>query len=236
MVARERRPRRVGKEPASATAQASQASRAQSERSERVSGAAGQRDLRRQQREAIEQARLKAQAAERRRRMLIWGGTAALVVVAFAALVYWLLAPSSANPGAVQSFPIQGQVHIQPGQAHPPYNSVPPTSGWHLGSQVAPAGVSSSPIPDEVQVHNLEHGEIVIQYTCPDGCADVVSALETIVRSYKSKVVLAPRVGLPHRIALTAWGKLAYLDTVDEAFIRKFVADRKDKAPEVFPD
>ena len=47
---------------------------------------------------------------------------------------------------------------------------------------------------------------------------------------------MAPYPGIGRRIALTSWGKLAYLDAVDEAFIRRFIAENKDKGPEVFPD
>jgi 4-amino-4-deoxy-L-arabinose transferase-like glycosyltransferase len=200
----------------------------------RDDGAARSKDARRQRREAQLEARRRLEAAQQRRRMFIWGGGIALAVVALGALIWWLAHPV---PGpAVQSFPIQGQVHIQRGQQHPEYNSKPPTSGWHYGDAVAPWGVSSQPIPDEVQVHNLEHGGIAVQYDCPDGCPDVVNKLDTIVRSYPSKVLLAPYAGIGHRIALTAWGKLVYLDDVNEPFIRDFIAKNKNKGPEQVPD
>lgn len=178
-------------------------------------------------------------AAERRRRLLLWIAGGVVLVLALGALIYWLAQPGAG--GRIQSFPNQGAIHIQHGQAHPPYNSNPPTSGWHYADQVAPWGISSAPIPDEIQVHNLEHGGIVIQYDCPSGCPDVVSQLESFVNSVnKIKVVLAPRPGLQaatgHPIALTAWTHLAYLDTVDEPFIRQFYQRFKDQGPERVPD
>ena len=112
--------------------------------------------------------------------------------------------------------------------------------GWHYGDAVAPPGISREPILNEIQVHNLEHGEIMVQYDCPQECPEIVSKLEAIVRSYPKKVILAPYPGIfeasQKRIALTAWTKLVYLDDVDEAFIRKFIRNNKDKAPEFFPD
>jgi hypothetical protein len=205
------------------------------------SGTAGRRAARRQQREAQIEARQRLARRELWRRRMLWVAGIGAGIVALGLLVFWLVSPYTGGAvGGVQSFPIQGQLHIARGQTHPPYNSTPPTSGWHYADAVAPAGVSAQPIPDEVQVHNLEHGEIVIQYDCADGCPDTVSALERIVRTYPKKVVLAPRPGMSaavgRPIALTAWGRLAYLDTADEAFIRRFIADRKDKGPEVFPD
>jgi hypothetical protein len=193
------------------------------------------KELRRQRREAQLQARRRYEAAQRRRRLLLAGGAIVVGIAALAALIYWLVRP---EPGpAIQSVPIQGALHIQRGQSHPPYNSKPPTSGWHYADAVAPWGVSAQPIPDEVQVHNLEHGGIMVQYDCPDGCPEMVSKLEAIVRSYPSKVILAPYPGIPgHRIALTAWGRIAYLDEVDEPFIRRFIARFKDQGPERVPD
>jgi hypothetical protein len=196
------------------------------------------KDAKRARREASLAQRERFEQQERRRRQLIWGGAIIAALLALAALGWWLFGPT--NEPKVQSIPIQGQTHIQRGQAHPDYNSVPATSGWHYGDAVAPAGISRDPIPNEVQVHNLEHGEIMVQYDCPQGCPEIVSKLEEIVRSYPKKVILAPYPGLfehaKQRIALTAWGKVVYLDAVDEAFIRKFVRNYKDKAPEFFPD
>lgn len=196
--------------------------------------APSRREQRRQQLEAQLEARRREEAARRRRGRLIWAAGIGAGVLALGLLVYWLTRP---EPGPqVQTFPIQGRVHIARGQTHQPYNSTPPTSGWHYADAVAPPGVAAQQIPDEVQVHNLEHGEILIQYDCPDGCPEMVSALEAIVRSYPKKVILAPYRGINRPIALTAWGKLTYLDSVDEPFIRRFIAANKDKGPEVFPD
>ena len=43
---------------------------------------------------------------------------------------------------------------------HGPYNSNPPTSGWHYGGGTAPWGVQTQPVADELSVHNLEHGGV----------------------------------------------------------------------------
>ncbi|HEU5314893.1 MAG TPA: DUF3105 domain-containing protein [Chloroflexota bacterium] len=196
------------------------------------------KELKRSRREQQLAQRERFERAEQRRRRLVWGGVAIPAVVVLGALGWWLFGPTDGPK--VQSLPVQGQTHIQEGQSHPPYNSVPPTSGWHYGNQVAPPGVSRAPIADEIQVHNLEHGEIMVQYDCPQGCDEMISKLETIVRGYPKKVVLAPYPGLvektQHKLALTAWGKLVYLDAADEPYIRRFIAQNKDKAPEFFPD
>jgi hypothetical protein len=166
---------------------------------------------------------------------LYLGGGAALIAV-IAASVLWALQPASVGFGVLQEFPIQGRTHIQRAQNHPAYNSTPPTSGWHYGDQVASHGIHAEPVPNEVQVHNLEHGEIMVQYDCPSGCPDTLAALERIVKSYPKKVILAPYPGMGKPIALTSWGRLKYLNTPDETAIRAFIAAYKDKGPEFFPD
>jgi hypothetical protein len=173
--------------------------------------------------------------AERNRRNTFIGGGVALVALV-GSISVWAMQPTPSGHGDIQEFPIQGRTHIQRGQSHPAYNSTPPTSGWHYADQVASPGVHAEAIPNEVQVHNLEHGEIMVQYDCPSGCAETVSALERIVKSYPKKVLLAPYPGMGRPIALTSWGRLMYLDTPDEATIRAFVKAYKDKGPEFFPD
>ena len=53
--------------------------------------------------------------------------------------------------------------HVEPGQEHPPYNSVPAASGWHYPFW-ANWGVHNDVIPNEVLVHNLEHGGVGVHY------------------------------------------------------------------------
>ena len=173
--------------------------------------------------------------AERNRRYGYIGGGVALIGLV-GMLSFWAMQPSAVGVGDLQEFPIQGRTHIQRGQSHPAYNSTPPTSGWHYADQVASPGVHAEAVPNEVQVHNLEHGEVMVQYDCPTGCPDTVAALERIVKTYPKKVVLAPYPGLGRPISLTSWGRLTYLDTPDEATIRAFIKAYKDKGPEFFPD
>ncbi len=120
------------------------------------------------------------------------------------------------------------------GQPHPPYNTTPPTSGWHYAT-TARWGVHSNPIPDELQVHNLEHGGIMVQYSCAD-CPELVAQLEGVVKRYRSKVILAPYPDMPARIALTAWGSIAELEDFDEGAIVRFIETYRNKGPERVPD
>ncbi|HTN42804.1 MAG TPA: DUF3105 domain-containing protein [Nitrospiria bacterium] len=117
--------------------------------------------------------------------------------------------------------PSLGNNHIQsPGDPHIPYNSVPPTSGPHL-PYIAKWGVSKTPIADELQVHNLEDGGVMIQYNCQD-CDVLVALLEKFAVKY-NKVIVAPYPKMKTPIALTAWGRIDTMDQPDEARIERFI-------------
>jgi len=158
-------------------------------------------------------------ARRRRRQVRLAVGAGVAVLVAAGAIWGYSMVGEKAT---WQSVPILASPHVLRGARHIPYNSDPPTSGPHAGN-LAPWGVHYQPIPDELQVHNLEDKGIVIQYSCSPDCPDLARKLETIVRRYREYVLLAPRPGMDRRIALTAWGKIDKFDEFDEARIVRFI-------------
>ncbi len=107
------------------------------------------------------------------------------------------------------------------GAAHAPYASVPPTSGAHVPQTVAP-GVYRQPIPEEIQVHALEHGHVLLQYARGTP-AEAIRTLEAIARRHMRSVIVAPYDGIEHGIAMTAWGWLERLERADRAAVERFV-------------
>lgn len=169
-----------------------------------------------------------------------FAGPIGFTVVALLAVV--AIACGGSTPAvSVPEAPNDGADHVVPGSQHAGYSTVPATSGPHwstppvagapLGSP-ARWGIYTEPIPDEALVHNLEHGGIGLHYDCPSGCPDVVGALRKLVPSNSSQFVMSPYSNMQARIAVTAWRRVLYLDAVDEAKIRGFIAAYKDKAPE----
>lgn len=130
-----------------------------------------------------------------------------------------IVAENGKGPG--KSIPSMGNDHIASIDApHAPYNSSPPTSGPHVGF-VARWGIHKTPIPNELQVHNLEDGGVAIQYNCSD-CPDLISKLEKIAKRY-NRIILAPYPDMDSKIALTAWGKIDELSEFDEGRITRFI-------------
>ncbi len=173
-------------------------------------------------------------AARRRRRLrtVVWITAAVLVVggaVGFAVVRSQAGARAIRELG-VQTFANQGQQHLQPGQDYTSYNSKPPTSGPHAPAP-APCGVSSQPVPNTVQVHDLEHGVVMVQYR-PGLDPGQVQALEALGRSYSSHVLVAPYPGLPTAVAATAWTKLMALDRADTGKLRRFIGQFRQHGPE----
>ncbi len=160
---------------------------------------------------------------------------AAIVVLAVMLVAVSQIAPGQDAGSGPRQLINLGQDHVDPNLSHPPYNSVPATSGWHY-PYTAEWGVHDRPIPDEYLVHNLEHGGVIIHYNCQTPCPDLVAQLTTIVGKFPSKVILVPDARLKTRIALTAWTWIDEFDRYNEKRIVDFIAAHRNKGPETFPD
>ena len=133
-----------------------------------------------------------------------------------------------------KEFQIQGREHIPIASSHPPYNSNPPTSGWHY-EEPADIEISNTELPDEKLVHNLEHGHIWISYHPRVGSA-VIATLE---RFASSVVIVTPRSANDTDIALAAWGRLDTFNLdgkpLDTVRINDFITRWRNHGPERVP-
>ena len=166
--------------------------------------------------------------------------------------------PGINEGGPVPIQPDEGGIHIGPGAgqlvhpiAHAPYGQVPATSGPHYftGDVLLPNGervtapavwdTYNFALPDEVLVHNLEHGGIGLHYDCPSGCDAVVEALSEFIPSHHSQFILSPYPGLVEatesRIAVTSWRHSIHMNEVDAERIEEFIAEYQNRAPESIP-
>lgn len=160
-----------------------------------------------------------ARAQRKRGRRILYSSLALLFAGGLIGLLLWAIL----TPPPGEYVPSQGNAHIieeQMGQFT--YNTSPPTSGPHLGA-LARWGVHDEPIPNELQVHNLEDGGVMVQYNCPDACPELVAQLEEIVEPYHEGVILAPYPDMEERITLTAWQRIDQLEEFDEERIVRFI-------------
>jgi hypothetical protein len=159
--------------------------------------------------------------------------------LAVAALLLAGVAAALAQDGPGRKLPDRGQEHVAQGTKIT-YQEYPPSSGKHWPVW-APWAIYKDAVPEEVFVHNLEHGGIVILYNCATPCPDLVRQLEeTFPALPKSKfghakVVVSPNPRVKGRLALLAWTRIDDLDRFDRDRIVRFVQAWQDKGPEDVP-
>jgi hypothetical protein len=165
-----------------------------------------------------------------------------------------VLAPSPAPTAAPDATPRLGQVTRDLGRAHVEtgervtYEFCPPTSGAHYN------GEPDGPIPTRFYsskesplaqgwVHNLEHGQMVVLYRCPEGCTDSAQAALQALQPQlppsplcafpaSESVAVAPFDDMPTPYAALTWGRVMFLDSLDVAAIATFSAQSADRGPE----
>lgn len=164
--------------------------------------------------------------------MVTGGGITACVLLLVAGGIWYSKARSKNLPG--QLIPDQGREHIGPGHTHE-YNSNPPTSGWHF-SQPAEWGIYDKELPDEVLIHNIEHGGIWISYRpgIPD---DIKKTLGGFYERFGRKIIVTPRAANDADIALAAWNRLEKFSVVEltDERVRAFIKAFRNKGPEFVP-
>jgi hypothetical protein len=120
---------------------------------------------------------------------------------------------------------------LQPEHIVPPakgsYNTVPPTSGQHWNQAgLAPAawGIKDANLPNEVTTHNLEHGGIVIGYAnlTPAETDQLKGIVRALMNGTYRKIILEPYPLTDAKVALTSWGWLLKLQSVDQIQIVQF--------------
>lgn len=171
-------------------------------------------------------------------RILAIGGV--LVLGAVVVLVLVLFGGGNNGGGGVGQRQVDdGRGHITEGTAGGPYSSSPATSGPHW-PVTTDWGIYSTTVPEELVLHNLEHGGLVIWYQADQlgdqGLNTLTAYVQSQVASEQFKVILAPWVGTDfgHPIAVTSWNWLLYLDSADIDQVRAFLGEHYGDAPEPF--
>lgn len=196
------------------------------------------------------------QTPEQRRNLMVLGvaggvGLAALLIALATLLLTGTAAAGQAAagaralaPGVVKvtrisadcvdtQYKMQGRNHTQNINAKISYNSFPPTSGTHYYD---PARWGNYPTPVALvqEVHNLEHGGIVIQYGDRVSQAD----RDTLNAYYDDDpvgILMAPLPKIGTRIAVTAWTHLMVCQKVDTKAFDKFKKKYRFHGPEAIP-
>ncbi|MBN4064133.1 DUF3105 domain-containing protein [Dehalococcoides mccartyi] len=196
-----------------------------------------------------EERRVRSRSRARRKRTLLGFAGLLFAIVFISALVI----PRNTQSTNVQGINTGGHIALDAddGRGHidnnvdagGPYAVVPATSGSHWFGPNTGAGIPSPArwgryeqiLPDEVLIHNLEHGGVGFHYDCEEECPDLVKQLDDMIPRSPSMYIMSPYAGLPSKIAITAWRHHLYLDEFDEDAIRDFIDEYQNRAPESVP-
>lgn len=127
----------------------------------------------------------------------------------------------------VEVVPVQGGAHLLGDTPPPvPYNSTPPTSGWH-SSGFPPIGVRgpSEALTEPQQVGVLETGAVVVTYRgLPDDERGALEQDATVAPELAGRVAVTPYDRLAEgEVAFAVWGALQRCDGYDPGALRAFV-------------
>jgi hypothetical protein len=190
-------------------------------------------------REAEERKKDALRKAQRKRNLvttvvalLVAGGVVAAIFVQreaeTTAVENYGVSEQEANCGEIEEQEIMGADHIDPGAAHEPYTTNPPTSGPHynaagLGPVQPNFYEDATEAPPEGVVHNLEHGMIVFYYN-PDAPAEVVEDLKLAVEDEPNASVATPWSDIEGdaNVVMTAWGQSQSCELVSRDVVNDF--------------
>jgi Protein of unknown function (DUF3105) len=113
------------------------------------------------------------------------------------------------------------------------WNSFPATSGPHYAQWVL-WGMYTEPVQQIQQIHNLEHGGIVIQYGSKVPRSDV-EKISSFYRSDDNAMLVAPFPRLGNKIAVEAWTYLSKCTHFDDKGFTKFRDAFRYHGPEPYP-
>lgn len=133
--------------------------------------------------------------------------------------------------GPVEQVPIQGEGHLVGFQEPPvPYNSAPPTSGWHTSGEV-PIEITpdGEPLTEPQQVTVLELGGVVVTFSqLPADDLDTLTAL--LEERFAGQAALTRYDKLPAgEIALTSWGVLQRCTELNAEAVAAFVTQHAQR-------
>ena len=146
--------------------------------------------------------------------------------------------PTPGELGQVQAD--QGNQHVLQASDKITYAVCPPASGRHINQtgfgplQPKVYGPDDKSVPNG-WVHNLEHGGLVLLYSCDKGACDSTSiaGLQAFSGQFPTSPVCQLPAGyvgpvvarfdqMPTKYAALLWGRALYLDTLDTATIDQF--------------
>lgn len=140
-----------------------------------------------------------------------------------------LIGPATEGVEGVQAYRVDSREHTEDDLD---YDPAPPVGGDHFPVPGTCGFYESDPPPDELVVHDLEHGAVWIAYD-PGLGDDQLTALRDLVAT-QAKVTATPYDGLGSPLVVSAWARQLALDSVDDPRLQQFIDTYRNgpEAPE----
>lgn len=140
-----------------------------------------------------------------------------------------LIGPAAEGVEGVQAYRVDSREHTEDDLA---YHPAPPVGGDHFPVPGTCGFYETDPPPDELVVHDLEHGAVWIAYD-PGLGGDQLTALRDLVAT-QAKVTATPYDGLGSPLVVSAWARQLALDSVDDPRLQQFIDTYRNgpEAPE----
>jgi hypothetical protein len=190
-------------------------------------------EQRRERLEARRRAKAEEQArrlkAERRRKLV----TRTALLAGLGAVVWVLFLRPTSGPTEIEGHQVLSFRNFGSNEhtgSPVNYESSPAVSGPHASNWRC--GVFAEPLPDENQVHNLEHGAVGLLYRPDDVALEDIRTMESMVTEKGDHMFSSPYPEMETAIAVTGWSRMMRLDEFDESAIRKFIDAFWKKGPE----
>ena len=133
-----------------------------------------------------------------------------------------------------QAVPITGRTHFPQGTPIK-YSTNPPAEGNHYPNP-QPAGIYPTPPPDGNLVHSLEHGAVILWYNPKKLSSKQIDTVKNIFnKAPGDKDIMVARTSMDVPLALTSWGRILKLNSIDEKTIDAFFNANVDQGPEQAP-
>jgi hypothetical protein len=174
--------------------------------------------------------------------ILIVGAISVVVIVIAILVIQGGTQPAAAATLMGTPVPILSRDHI-PSYSDPgPYNSNPPAGGHHFDTPLPAKFYQESdlatlpPHPEGYLVHSLEHGYVIFWYNCAipgTDCTALKQSIQNVINAVGStKVIAFPWKDLTIPLAISSWGQVMNMPTVDEKVMQQFVLTNRYQAPE----
>ena len=183
--------------------------------------------------EARTERRVRQQSKKKRRKIVYFVGSGIFAVAIIVGLFLPSLPIGNLGTGGGAASYVDGVGIPQPAMPtayhvdgkNVSYSTLPPTSGDHWSTPAQCGFYDSKNIADEVIVHNMEHGNVVISYNISDESQKSrLKELHSRLTGSTEWLVTRPYKEIPEgSIALTAWGIADEFEGVSEERITRFV-------------